>query len=70
MNLDKTLWQIMKEKETNPSRLALKIGWSKQRFYQLLKQKTVNIDTLKTIADALGVTVAYIIELDNKETNK
>lgn len=70
MNLKKTLKRIMKDKGTNANKLSEKMGVSKQRAYQILNQNSVKIETLKKIADVLGVTVDYILQIDQEEETK
>lgn len=55
--------QILKERRIEPVQFYTSLGWSKQQYSAYVNnRKKMSIDTLKTAASALGLTMDDLYE--------
>lgn len=65
MNYNK-IKQLITEKNYTIEKLAIEIGISSGGFHKMFKRKTLTIDNLEKISNALGVSMTYWFE-ENEE---
>lgn len=57
----------MELRQTNQADLTRKLGWSEAKLSRLMngKQKGVTVALLKELEDALGVSLAFLMDIDD-----
>lgn len=57
------LWETLTEKNLSKRELAVQAGLSRNTLYQLGKNESVTLDTIRRICEALSCSISNVVEI-------